>query len=614
MNKRKIFDLIYQRIIIILMISCLWLNNSVAFASDLNYNDQYMSPACKNLDDYQLKHELQTIVDNYFSNPNTFQVSKIVETNWETLGINQKIDKAVSSAISEVKNEKGIWSKFSSNWDKNQAKTFTETIINKVINSDELKIYLNSLSSRISNQVSRDLESAVSQSSEQGVKCLQQYIEKRYTEVFKTSFSQEIQKPDLDFLEDASPESKSFVSSQSLALGGLSLIIASQVGKRIANQVAKRVLVQLGERLLGRIGAAAIPVVGEIAGGVLIVIDVANSRNGALPEIEKEFKKPELKNTIKQQYIESVEETIQKESPNITATIVNELYSQWLAFKDRYQNALNLVEISPEFSEIFQRNKNQLNKLLSLLEIFEYEMGTKEILEIVTNGKFEEALILPEKSFGILYTHDIDYLLDYAKVAGNKLEQVVDLEIYKQIPPNQLNRNVLEQIIAIKDRETIQKISLLNLEDIQSLFKISTSNLIKISALLNSDQLSDLAKNLSNAKQDDANSVISLLLSDSRLMNNFEYLRDLLKSNNIQEAIKFWKKDNSLFAIFSGLMGMITFNIGWHFIADKFNLSFPILMVITVVLFLISLAIIGVIVFLIFRRLSAIRANRDELN
>jgi hypothetical protein len=601
MNNRKIFSLTIQRITILFIICCLWFNNSVAFALDLNSNGQYLSPTCENIKDWQLKSELQTIIDNYFTNPNTFQVSKIVETDWQTLGINQKIDNAISLAITQVRKQGNGWDKFSSNWDQNKAEKFTETIINTAINSDELKRYLESLSIRISNQISRDLELAVSESSQQGVKCLQQYIGNKYTEVFVTPFSDNIQQPDLDSLKKVSPKVKSFVSSQSLALSGLTLIVVAQVGKRIANQVAKRVLVQLGERLLGRIGTAVIPLIGEIAGGVLLVVDVANSMDGVLPEIEKEFKKPELKDAIKQEYINTVSSVIKQQSPDITIAITNELYSQWLDFKRRYQEALEFARISPEFSIILEKNKSQLDKVALLLTSCQYEMGTNEILEIVSNGKFEEALTLPETSFVILSGHQIDYLLDYRKLAGNKLDQVVQLEIYKHIAPDQLDRNLLNKILKIEDTTTIQRISLLDMSEIKTLLKISTENLIEISARLTPDDLSNLAQNIANLKQSDANSVIRLLLSDNRLMSNLKYLPDLVKSNNIQDAIALWENDNCLFSVFSAVMGMITFKIGWHFIADKFGISLAVLIAIIVVIVIVM----GLIAFLVLRLLFA---------
>jgi len=125
-----------------------------------------------------------------------------------------------------------------------------------------------------------------------------------------------------------------------------------QISKNIANQVAKRVLVELGERILGRIGAATIPIIGEIVGAILIAVDLAKSLNGALPQIEKELKKPVLKNAIDNEFVASVQDVIGDKFPEISHSIASEIYSQWDDFKRSYQKALEYAEKSPEFPRI----------------------------------------------------------------------------------------------------------------------------------------------------------------------------------------------------------------------------------------------------------------------
>jgi hypothetical protein len=118
---------------------------------------------------------------------------------------------------------------------------------------------------------------------------------------------------------------------------------------------------------------------------------------------------------------------------------------------------------------------------------------------------------------------------------------------------------MLEQILAIKDSTTIERISLLEIPDVKTLLKISRQNLIEISARLTPDDLTNLAQNIANVKQQsDANSIIRLLLSDNRLMSNLKYLPDLVQSNNIQKAIALWQNDNSLLSVFSAITAMPT--------------------------------------------------------
>jgi hypothetical protein len=580
----------YQRIVIFFLIACLWLNGSVAFA--LDSSGKILSPTCENLEGYQLKSELQNIVDDYFT-AQRFPVSEIVEKHWKILDIDSEIDIAIGDAVTQIRNKENLWNKFSSNWSKDQAKSFVETIVNKAVSSEKLERDFNDLSLRISNEISRELELKVSQSSQEGVRCLQQYIGSKYSEVFQGNFTQKIDSLDPDKLNEIIDPTLNPVISNELAIGGIAVIVASQISKNIANQVAKRVLVELGERILGRIGAAIIPFIGEIVGGILIAVDVTKSLDGTLPEIEKELKKPELKNAIENEFIDSVQDVIGDKFPEISGSIANELYHQWQSFQYRYQKALDFAEKSPEFKKILEKNKSseKLDKVFSLITNCTYMMGENKIIESINNGKFEEALRLPQSSFVILQNHDLDYLLDYANLAGKQLDKVVEFEIYKHISPDKLSGQILDNILSINDSSTIAKLALLNVTSIQELLNISTDNLIQISARLTPDNLNDLAQSLANLKQDDINGIISLLLSDDKLMSNLKYLPDLVKSPNIQDAIAFWKKQNSILTYISGFWGMLTFNLGWHFVADKLNMAFTFLAILFIssIFFILSL-------------------------
>jgi len=502
----------YQRIVIFFLIACLWLNGSVAFA--LNSSGKILSPTCENLEGYQLKSELQNIVADYFT-AQRFPVPEIVEKHWKTLDIDSEIDVAIHNAVTQIRNKENLLSKFSSNWSKDKAQNFVESIVNNAVTSENLKSDFNDLSLRIGNEISRELELKVSQSSQQGVRCLQQYIGSKYSEVFQGGFTKEIESPDLNKLKKIDPKIN-LVDSQKLAIGGVAVIVASQISKNIANQVAKRIAVELGERVLGRIGAATIPFIGEIIAGIMITVDVTKSLDGALPEIEKELKKPELKNAIEKEFVESVQDVIGQKFPEISVSIANELYSQWLDFKTRSQKAFDFAEKSHEFKEILQKNNSpeKLDKIVSLITNCTYTMGENNITESINNGKFEEALTLPQFSFVILKNHDLDYLLYYANLAGKQLDKVVKFEIYKHIPPDKLSRQILDNILSINDSLTIAKLALLNVTSIQALLNISTDNLIQISARLTPDNLNELAHSLANLKQDNINGIISLLLSD----------------------------------------------------------------------------------------------------
>ena len=592
MSHSKIIFIAYQKAVIFLLIGCLWLNSPVAFALDLDSSSEIFSSTCKNLKEYELKPELRNVVEDYFT-LQKFPVSEIVEKHWNILNIDGEIDSALENAVNQVRQQQeNLWSKFSSNFNSAKAKDFVKVILNKAFNSEKLKTDLNTLSLRVSNEVAKDLENKIYQSSQQGIKCLNQYAKGKYTSALQDGISKKIEPPPLkcsDTLKCPDPQLNLLVS-QKLAGSGIALIVLSQISKNIANQVAKRVLVELGERLLGRIGAATIPVIGEIAGGILIAVDLANSLDGALPEIERNLKKPELKNSIKNEFVGSVQTVIVDKSSDIGNSISSELYSKWQDVRDSYQKIMYYEGRSSNFKKILEKSKYPLENVGALLDECTQAMGENKIIESIDNGKFEEALRLEPLSFVIVENHDLDYLLDYANLSGKQLEKVVEFEIYKHIPPDKLSRKMLDNILSIKDSFTIAKLALLDVHSIQILLNISTDNLIQIAARLTPDNLSDLAQSLENLKQDDINSIIRLLLSDDKLMSNLKYLPDLVKSPNIKDAIAFWKRENPVSATISGFIGMLTFNLGWHFVADKLNIPFSFLVILAVflVLFLLS--------------------------
>lgn len=233
-------------------------------------------------------------------------------------------------------------------------------------------------------------------------------------------------------------------------------------------------------------------------------------------------------------------------------------------------------------------------------------MGENKITESINSGKFEEALRLPQSSFVILQNHDLDYLLDYANLAGKQLDKVVEFEIYKHIPPDKLSRQILDNILSINDSFTIAQLALLSVPSIQELLNISTNDLIQISARLTPDNLNDLSQSLTNRKQDDINSIISLLLSDNKLMSNKKYLPDLVKSPNIQDAIAFWKNESPVLTYISGFFGMLTFNLGWHFVADKLNMAFPLLAFLFISSILLMLSLVVFLLWILLKSFNVI--------
>ena len=85
-------------------------------------------------------------------------------------------------------------------------------------------------------------------------------------------------------------------------LTGLSVIIVSQLVRRISlrmsREVGERVAGRIAGRVLGRLGSSLVPLAGWVIGAGLIVWDLVEGASGALPQIERSLTSPEIKAAI----------------------------------------------------------------------------------------------------------------------------------------------------------------------------------------------------------------------------------------------------------------------------------------------------------------------------
>lgn len=142
-------------------------------------------------------------------------------------------------------------------------------------------------------------------------------------------------------------------------------------------------------------------------------------------------------------------------------------------------------------------------------------MGRTQLVESIQNGTFERSLSLPEVSYKILETtRNLSTLVDWTNLAGNEIEDVVSLELYKHLSPKDLDRQLLTDILSIEDPSTISKLSILDINSIRNLLMISKQNLLLLSVHLSVDDLQKLAGYIGKLEQIQINQLVKFLLDD----------------------------------------------------------------------------------------------------
>lgn len=393
-------------------------------------------------------------------------------------------------------------------------------------------------------------------------------------------------------------------------------VITARIRKKVVDTIVNRVFQQVGERLLGRIGSSMIPFAGEIIGGVLITSDLIKSFDGALPEIQRTLKTPEIKQAIQTEIASTIEQEISSETSQLSREISNELYAVWLDFQKDYRETLSLAEELPEFKTILSKEKEfDLPKISLLVGVALNNMGRSQLIAAIKDGTFERVLSLPEISYKILETtHDFSSLVAWTDLAGKYIEDVVNLELYKQLSPQDLDRQLLIELLDLKDPLTISKLSLLDIGSIRQLLSLSKPNLVGLSKQLSSEDFQRLASYLGELTQLEKNQLVMFLINDDPLIvRNVNVMAHIVQSRNIAGAIQFWESEkNSFSLLLDGTSKVLSGAISWRLIADKFGIPATLLFIaVPIVLLICLLATAGI---WIYRQLMKIKKAQKILS
>ncbi len=563
-----------KKIILFILIFCFILNPTNVFAAPIQ-NTDYILPKCEEISQPQLRVDLNSILEEFISDETNIDFGAIVNRQWHSLNVDSAMDSEIDKAVDAIAGNTDWINKFKSSWSSSKTEQLTNQVTEIAFNSPKLKSKFNQVSQNVASEISDKLELASANSSSYAIDCLQKFVNRQYSQTFVDIFSKKINASVPDSQEsNASLEPNiDLINQHKFGFAGGAVLALSITGKRIAKTIGTRIFSQIGERLLGRIGSAVIPFVGETVGALMIANDIYQSLDGALPEIKKSLKSPEVKQIFKEKITNTVEEQIRAESPQIARELSNDIYAKWLDFQKDYRETLSLAEELPEFKSILAKTTD-LSKISLLLDTTLNSTGRSQLVTSIQDGTFEQALSLPEISYRILEnTHSLPIMVEWANLAGNQIKDVVELEIYKHLSPQDLERQLVIEIISLQDSMAIAKLSLLDIGSIRNLLTISKHNLLSLADKLTADDLQNLAGYLEELKQPQINQLVKFLLnSNPSIVNNSDVMTDIINSSNMNAAIKFWETPKNQTSIFNGMLKVFVGTISWQLFTNKYGI------------------------------------------
>ncbi len=585
-----------KRVLLFLLMFCLMLNSisigaSEAYASGIN--DSTL-PQCEGINEAVLRTELNKVIEKFLSTETESDFGAIINRQWRILDMDSVFDSQVDDAISTVNSNADLMNKFKSSWIPTKAGELAGKVTEIAFNSPVLNSKLDQLSKNVADELASKLELISAKSSSHAMDCLQHFINRQYSQTFVDVFGKKIQSssPDLSFLpEPFDTDTQNFIGEHKFAFGGAAVFVVSRVTRKLVIQkIIERITQQVLERIAGRISTNVIPIIGEIIGGVLLASDLIKSFDGALPEIQKSLKMPTVKQTFREEITTKVKGEFREESSQIAREISNGIYAYWLEFQKDYRDVLTLAKELPEFQRILSTTPD-LSKISSLVGIALNNMGRIQLVSSIKDGSFERALSLPEITFKILNTtHSLPILIEWTNLAGNEIEDVVKLELYKNLSPEKLDRQLLMDILSLKDTSVVAKISLLDIESIRRLLAISKPNLLTLSTDFSASDLKQLAGYLGGLEQFEMNEFVRFFLDNPTSIRNSRVIEYIIQSRDIQSAIEFWNAKADPSSLFHGALKMYTRAISRYLFISKFGIWVMILFVGLPIVFLLAIS------------------------
>ena len=453
---------------------------------------------CLNLDETTLRSDLDQVTREFFSEElNAVDLRRMVQNKWLELGLPDLLETEVDRAIEGVRNDTGYTRRFTSSFSPAQATELAEQIADRAFASAALRNRLEILASEVAADFTGSFTSASARSASSVTACVQSYLGGAYGSAVASTFEAEIraqvEATGADALEgdiqlDSMVGSRSSVGVATIA----GSYVARKVAQRLSVQLSRRVAGNIAARLLGRAGSSVIPVIGWAVGGGFIVWDVGSSAlRGPFPAIRRQLTGDETQTQIQDEIVASLREDLPAVSAELSRGVADEVFTQWQRFTQNFETVLSLSERNAAFrQELSAVPEIDLYKLAEVVRL----VPEKTVLQAAQNGQLRRVVGLPESALEILQsTPSPTTVLAWADLAGTRLNEVVENEIYRTKTPEDFSQRTLNRLLDTDNVVTIAKVAMLPKEEMETLLGLPTANLNALTSEFGSSQLQTIS-------------------------------------------------------------------------------------------------------------------------
>ena len=536
-----------------------------------------------------MRDELNGITQSIFEPEKIrLEIEAIVDRKWAELDLDSTVDAAVDAAVEKARSETDWWERVKSNWSADTTKELTERVATYAFGSESFVNAVNLLSEDIASELVDELRVMTAKSASSALQCVQAFIGDTFSQTMAAVLDEHIQERIDEIVVDPDPESATILDIIELhpeLLSGVAVIVGTQLAKQFAAKMAQNIAGKIVVRILGKLATSAIPLVGWIIGGGLIVWDVINAGEGAFPQIRAALQEDQTKSELRKQIANEVHEELLAELDlsELSRSVSNDVYSQWQGFRSKYGRVLELAKTNSRFQGLLDNTPvEEVRKLADFVSVVEAKLGSARLESLLDKGQFERLLALPQDVLEMLELGvDPDVVIEWADLAGESVVLLVATELYRVASPSDFrDRADLERVLVLDDADLIQKAMLLDRVERDAVLALPTIHIKQVLEALSPEELSWLAKAyLTKLNAQERNVLVDRILREPKLITELgvEFVQvTLLESQDLEETLDYitlktgdrlWVGQvfDMLLSIGPALSGELSWALFWHY-------------------------------------------------
>jgi hypothetical protein len=263
------------------------------------------------------------------------------------------------------------------------------------------------------------------------------------------------------------------------------------------------------------------------------------------------MKSEATKTKVKEELAKTIGEQIGEHLHEIAAKAAGRVMEIWQGFRSAHQKALDLAERNAGFRSFLDTVKpDQLARLDEVVALVLGADGEPGVLRRLDDGTLNEAVrFLPEPAMTIARdTRSVDAALGWSTLAGDRLPQVLDHEIYRRAQPADFTRTTLTALLALDDHVSITRLASLAPDARDRLFSLGTDDLKRLARSFSETELDTLSRYLSGLQPEPRARVLAAVAATPGKMQALSSARvrdAILESKDQARAVDMMLRDGS---------------------------------------------------------------------